>query len=67
MESNTDSEGTIHLPEESWLLENLFRFVYPCFVLSIIDFEYSVVEALGDASEKYEVANGIILCWMYIQ
>jgi len=67
MEPSIDSEGTIHLPEKSSVLELLFQYVYPRFRPSLDDVEFDVVEALGNAGERYEVDYAIIRCWIFMQ
>jgi len=62
-----DSEGIIHLPEKSALLELLFQHVYiksrsPC----LDDVAFDDLEALGDAAEKYRVFHAMNMCWIYM-
>ena len=61
LENSVDSEGTIHLPETR-RYELLFQYVYSYLCPSLDDVPFEVVEALGDAAEKYKVRYAIMVC-----
>lgn len=66
IESRIDSERRINLPEISSVLELLFQYVYPNFCPSL-DVAFDVVEALGNAGEKYGVVYAIIGCCSFMR
>jgi len=67
IDSSNASEGTIHLPEESSVLELLFQYVYPRFRPCLDRVAFHDIEALGNAAEKYEVVYAIIRCWLFMR
>ena len=66
-EFSIDSEGRIHLAENSSALELLLQYIYPYFWPSLDDATFDVIEALGNAAEKYEVRHATIVCRILMQ
>ena len=62
-ERGSDKEGNeVFLPEKGYILDLLFRFVYPHHYPELVSLKIDILSQLADAAEKYEVYGAISLC-----